>query len=179
MKNIINVLFTLIVGIAVGIAAYGSYKSHNYSMSTQPPEPQVEYIYIEAEPIKEVVTETVYIEVEPDPYRNLTEDDCFYLMDLAMREAEGEGTEGMLWVMYTAECRKEAFRMESYQAVWASDAFSSSWNRRGIEPNEDCIKALALFEEGWIPKPLWFRAGHYHGFGTKLCQVGNHYFSSK
>ena len=179
MKHTINYLFTMIVGMAVGIAAYGSYKSHNYSMSTEKPEPQIEYVYIEAEPIVEVVTETVYVEVEPDPYRNLTEEDCFYLMDLALREAEGEGVEGMLWVMYTAECRKEAFGLESYKAVWASDAFATSWNRRGIEPNEDCIKAMALFEEGWVPKPLWFRRDYYHGFGTPLCSVGDHYFSSK
>ena len=54
MKHTINYLFTMIVGIAVGIAAYGSYTSHNYSMSTEKPEPQIEYVYIEAEPITEV-----------------------------------------------------------------------------------------------------------------------------
>lgn len=178
MKNVINVLFTLIVGIAVGIAAYGSYQAHSrsYQAEKTPPETKIEYVYIESEP--EIITETVYIEKEPTFYRELTEDDCFYLMDLAMREAEDQGTVGMLWVMYTAECRCEAFGI-SYESVWLSDAFSSSWGRRGIEPNEDCLRALALFEEGWLPKPLYFRAGHYHGFGTELCQVGNHYFSTK
>ena len=176
MRKTIEVLFTLIVGACVGIAAYGSYESHNYSMSTEKPEAEVRYVYIESEP--EIITETIYIEKEPTFYRSLSEDDCYYLMDLAMREAENQGTEGMLWVMYTAECRCEAFGI-SYESVWMSDAFSSSWSRRGIDPNEDCLKAMALFEEGWLPKPLYFRAGHYHSFGTPLCQVGNHYFSTK
>lgn len=175
MRNAILYIFSLIVSFAVGIAAYGSYQSHNYSMTTKP-EPEIEYVYIEREP--EVITETVYIEVEPTFYRNLTEDDCFYLMDLSMREAENQGVVGMLWVMYTAECRAEAYGL-TYEEVWKSDAFSSSWNRRGIEPNEGCKEAIALFEEGWAPKPLYFRAGHYHSFGTELCQVGNHYFSTK
>ena len=175
MRNAILYIFSLIVSVAVGIAAYGSYLSHDYSMSTKP-EPTIQYVYIEREP--KVITETVYIEVEPTFYRSLTEDDCFYLCDLAMRESENQGVVGMLWVMYTAECRAEAYDL-TYEEVWKSDAFSSSWNRRGIEPNENCKEAIALFEEGWLPKPLYFRAGHYHSFGTELCQVGNHFFSTK
>lgn len=175
MRNKILYVFSLIVSFAVGIAAYGSYLSHDYSMSTKP-EPAIQYVYIEREP--EVITETVYIEVEPTFYRSLTEDDCFYLCDLAMRESENQGVVGMLWVMYTAECRAETYGL-TYEEVWKSDAFSSSWGRRGIEPNEDCKEAISLFEEGWIPKPLYFRAGHYHSFGTELCQVGSHYFSTK
>ena len=175
MRNAILYIFSLIVSFAVGIAAYGSYLSHDYSMSTKP-EPTIQYVYIEREP--EVITETVYIEVEPTFYRSLTEDDCYYLMDIAMRESENQGVVGMLWVMYTAECRAEAYGL-TYEEVWKSDAFSSSWNRRGIEPNEDCKEAIALFEEGWLPKPLYFRAGHYHSFGTELCQVGNHFFSTR
>lgn len=173
MRSNLLYIFSFIVGLCVGIAAYGSYKSHNYSMTTTP-EVKTEYVYIEKEP--QIVTETVYIEVEPEFYRNLTEDDCYYLMDLCMRESENQGVVGMLWVMYTAECRAEAYGL-TYEQVWKSDAFSSSWGRRGIEPNEDCKMAISLFEEGWLPKPLYFRAGHYHSFGTELCNVGSHYFS--
>ena len=178
MRNVLKFLFTLLVGIAVGIAAYGSYKSHDYSMSTKPePVTKIEYVYIESEP--EIITETVYIEVEPTFYRSFSESEAYYLKDLGMREIEGGDVNDFLWVFYTAECRKEAFGYETYEEVWASDAFSSSWNRRGIEPNENCEIAFAIFEEGWLPKPLYFRAGHYHNFGTPLCQVGNHYFSTK
>lgn len=63
MRKTIEALFALIVGVCVRIAAYGSYKSHNYSMSTEKPEADVRYVYIESEP--EIITETIYIEKEP------------------------------------------------------------------------------------------------------------------
>lgn len=175
MKKNIEILFTLFVGILVGIASYGSYISHNH----QEPEPiiKTEYVYIETEP--EIVTEYVYIETEPTFYRSFSDSEGWYLKDLGMREIEGGDVIDFLWVFYTAECRKEAFGIETYEEVWSSDAFAASWSRRGIEPNENCLKAFALFEEGWTPKPLWFRADHYHGFGTPLAQVGNHFYSTK
>lgn len=177
MKHTLTYLFTLLIGITVGIAAYGSYQAHTKSYHLETPEPEriIEYVYVESEP--EIITETVYVEVEPTFYRSFSESEEYYLKDLGMREIEGGDVNDFLWVFYTAECRKEAFGYDSYEEVWRSDAFSSSWSRRGIEPNENCEKAFALFEEGWIPRPLWFRADHYHGFGTPLCQVGNHYFS--
>mgnify|MGYP006923330722 CR=1 FL=1 len=106
MKHVLDYLFTFIVGLCVGIAAYGSYKSHNYSMTTTP-EVKTEYVYIEKEP--QIVTETVYIEVEPEFYRNYSESDGWYIKDYMMREGEGEGVIGMLWLVYTFENRCEAF----------------------------------------------------------------------
>lgn len=173
MRQFLEYLFTLLVGIAVGIAGYGSYTHHNKPIETI----KTEYVYIESEP--EIITETVYVEVEPEFYRSFSESEAWYLKDLGMREIEGGDVVDFLWVFYTAECRKEAFGYETYEEVWRSDTFSASWSRRGIEPNENCLKAFALFEQGWTPKPLWFRADHYHNFGTPLCEVGNHYFSCK
>jgi len=172
MRQFLNHLFTLLVGIAVGIAGYGSYSHHN-----QPTEViKTEYVYIEREP--EIITETVYIEVEPEFYRNIPDADSWYYMDYAMREGEGEGVIGMCWLMYTFGNRCEAFG-NTPEEEWASSASESSMFRTGIEPNEDCLKAYEMYVEGWIPKPLYFRAGHYHSFGTPLCEVGNHYFSCK
>ena len=175
MRSNLLYIFTFIVGLCVGIAAYGSYKSHNYSMTTTP-EVKTEYVYIEKEP--QIVTETVYIEVEPEFYRNISDEDSFYYMDIAMREAENQGVVGMLWVMYTFQNRCEAFG-HTPEEEWKSSAYETSMFRTGIEPNEDCLKAYELFVEGWIPKPLYFRANHYHSFGTPLCQVGSHYFSTR
>lgn len=171
MRQFLEYLFTLLVGIAVGVAGYGSYTHHNKPTEVI----KTEYVYIESEP--EIITETVYVEVESEFYRSFSESEVWYLKDLGMREIEGGDVVDFLWVFYTAECRKEAFGYETYEEVWRSDVFNASWSRRGIEPNENCLKAFALFEEGWTPKPLWFRADHYHGFGTPLCEVGNHYFS--
>lgn len=175
MRKTLIYLFTMLVGATVGIASYGSYQAHDYSMSTKP-EPTIQYVYIEREP--EVITETVYIEVEPEFFRNISDADGWYYKDYAMREGESEGVIGMLWLMYTFGNRCEAFGNTPAEE-WASPASESSMFRTGIEPNEDCLKAYELYVEGWIPKPLYFRAGHYHGFGTELCQVGNHYFSTK
>ena len=170
-SNLLNI-FSLLVGIAVGIASYGSYIHHRPT----PIETKTEYVYIEQEP--QIVTETVYIEVEPEFYRNISDEDSFYYMDIAMREAENQGVVGMLWVMYAFQNRCEAFG-HTPEEEWKSSAYETSMFRTGIEPNEDCLKAYELFVEGWIPKPLYFRANHYHSFGTPLCQVGQHYFSTK
>lgn len=172
MRQVLEHLFTLLVGIAVGIAGYGSYTHHNKPIETI----KTEYVYIETEP--EIITETVYVEAEPEFYRNYSESDGWYIKDYMMREGEGEGVIGMLWLAYTFENRCEVFG-HTPEEEWASKASESSMLRTGIEPNEDCLIAYELFIEGWEPKPLYFRAGHYHSFGTELCQVGNHYFSTK
>ena len=177
--NNLKYIFSLIIGIFVGIAIYGSYQSHNYHMTTEP-EKEIEYVYIEAEPVVIHDTEYVYeTEIKYVPYeeffRNFTAEDEKYLKDLAMREAEGEGVIGQCWVMYTVLCRCEAFG-HSIKEEWESEAYTSM-NRTGITPNEDCLKAFEMIREGWTPKPRYFRADHYHTFGTQLCQVGNHYYS--
>lgn len=177
MKHTVLYLFTMLIGITVGIAAYGSYQAHtkSYHLETPKPERIIEYVYIETEP--EVITETVYIPYEEPFYRNLTEEDVYYLKDIAMREAEGEDATGQCWVMYCVICRAEAFGM-SIKDVCLSSAFKTSASRSGLTPNENCERALAMIEEGWIPKPLWFRRGSYHeNLGTPLCQYGNHCFS--
>ena len=175
MKQLLKNLFSLSIGIAVGIAAHGSYLSHNYSMTTEKPEPEIQYVYIESEP--EVITETIYIEVEPEPFRNFTEEDVYYLKDIAMREAEGEDVIGQVMVMYTVICRAEAFN-QSIKEVCESSAFESSAFRSGITPNENCNQALSMIEDGWEPKPLYFRRDCYHSFGTPLFQYESHYFST-
>lgn len=174
MQNL-KYLFTLLVGLLVGIAAYGSYQAHTASYEEEKTPPQIEYVYIETEP--EVVTEVVYVPYEEPFYRNLTDEDVYYLKDIAMREAEGEDVIGQVMVMYTVICRAEAFN-QSIKEVCESSAFESSAFRSGITPNENCNQALSLIEDGWTPKPLYFRAGHYHSFGTPLYQVGNHFYST-
>ena len=180
MRRNLEIIFALLVGIAVGAASYGSFKSHDYHMTTENPEPRIEYVYIEKEPVVVHDTEYVYeteIKYVPheDFFRNFTAEDEWYLKDLAMREAEGEGVIGQCWLMYTVLCRCEAFG-HTVKEEWESSAYTSM-NRTGKEPNEDCNKAFELIREGWTPKPLYFRASHYHTFGTELCQVGNHFFS--
>lgn len=175
MKNVLNYLFTLLVGSLVGIAAYGSYQSHTTSFEEEKTPPQIEYVYVETEP--EIITEVVYVPYEEPFYRNLTEEDVYYLKDIAMREAEGEDVIGQAMVMYCVLCRAEAFN-QTIKEVCESSAFESSSFRSGITPNENCNQALSMIEDGWEPKPLYFRGERYHSFGTPLFQVGKHYFST-
>lgn len=172
MKHTLLCLFSMLVGIAVGIAAYGSYQAHNFHYETA--EPEIQYVYIEKEP--EIITETIYIEVEPEFYRKISDEDSWYYLDICMREAESEDVIGMLWVMYTFECRCETFGHTPAEE-WASSAFQTSMFRTGLEPNEKCLKAYELFCEGWQPKPLYFAKGYYHSFANDLCTVGDHCFS--
>lgn len=174
MNRLLKELLILAMGIGFGIIVHGSYEAWNYTE----PEPIVitEYREIKAEP--EVITEIVYVPYEEPFYRNLTDEDVWYLKDMAMREASGESVIGQAMVMYVVINRAEAYG-QSIKQVCESKAFESSKGMSGKTPNENCNEALALIESGWIPKPLYFRAGHYHNFGTPLFQVEGHYFSSK
>lgn len=174
MNRLLKEVLLLAIGTVFGIVIHGSLTS----WYKDEPEPIVitEYKVIEAEP--EIITETVYVPYEEPFYRNLTDEDAYYLKDMAMREASGESVIGQAMVMYVVINRAEVFN-QSIKQVCESDAFKSSRGMSGKTPNENCLEALALIEEGWTPKPLYFRASHYHSFGTPLYQVGNHYFSSK
>lgn len=177
MRHTLELIFSAIIGAFVGIAVLGSYQSHNYHMTTESHEPVIEYVYVESEPkvIKDVEIVTEYVYIEEDFFRNFTAQEEWYVKDIMMREAEGEGVIGMLWVAYCFECRREAFGT-TVEQEWASSAYTSM-NRSGLTPNEDCLKAFELFREGWTPKPLYFARGYYHSFANDLCQVGNHCFS--
>lgn len=169
MKRNLELFLTFFIGIIFGAVYYGTIQAH-----TEPKiEKEIEYVYLEPEQ----TVEYVYIPFEEVDFRTLSEEDEFFYKDLAMREAENQGVIGMLWVMYTVECRCEAFNHTPEQE-WASSAYKTSMSRSGITPNDDCNEAFELFRQGWIPKPLNFRAGSYHDFREPLCQVGGHYFSA-
>jgi hypothetical protein len=172
--RIIQFIATFFIGIIFGIIYTCTFNAHTEPVD--PPKPQIEYVYVEQEP--EVVTEYVYLYRDETEYRNHTEQEEWYYKDLGMREIEGGDVNDFLWVFYTMECRCEAFGT-SVEEEWGGSAFQTSMFRSGIEPNENCLKAYEIFREGWTPKPLYFRAGHYHNFGNPLCQVGPHYFSNK
>jgi len=175
MKSINTFYFSIVVIISV-FACYASYKLDEISKQEPVTEKVIEYVYVESDP--EVITEYVYLPSTQEFYRTFTDREAWCLMDLGMREGANQGVIGQCWIMYTALCRAEAYGM-SIEEVWSSSAFESSMGMSGKTPNEDCKKALALIEEGWIPKPLWFRAGKYHDFGVPLCQYKDHCFSTK
>ena len=162
--RIIELITTFFIGVIFGVIYICTVQAHT-SEPIEIPKP-------------EIITEIKYVPYEEPFYRNLTEEDKTALLDIAMRESENQGVIGQAMVMYTVICRAEAFN-QTIKEVCDSSAFESSAFRSGITPNENCNEALALIEEGWIPKPLYFRRDHYHNFGTPLYQIGPHYFSGK
>ena len=171
MRRNLELIISFFIGIIFGVVYVDTINAH-----TEPKtEKQIEYVYIESEP--ETVVQYVSVPFVEVDFRSISEADEWYYKDYAMREAEGEGVIGMLWVMYTFENRCEAFNHTPEQE-WASSASITSMNRSGKTPNDDCNEAFELFRQGWTPKPLNFQAGSYHDFREPLCQVGGHYFSA-
>ena len=174
MKHLIEYVFTFIVGIAVGIASYGSYIHHRPT----PIETKTEYVYIEQEP--QIVTEYVYIEVEPEPfYRNLTAEECDLLEQIAYAEARGEGVRGMVMVMNVVLNRVEApgFGDTIEEVIYAEGQFYT----QGMTPNvsDECHEAMSLVLEGadFSQGALFFNKYGYRNGKEPLFQYLNHYFS--
>jgi spore germination cell wall hydrolase CwlJ-like protein len=152
--------------------------NHNYSMRR--PEPQIEYVYIEKEPIKEVITETVYIEAEPEPfYLNLTSEECDLLEQIAYAEARGEGTRGMVMVMNVVLNRVEApgFGDSIEEVIFAEGQFYTAGMTSNV--SDECHEAMSLVLEGadFSQGALFFNRGGYRNGKEALFQYKNHYFS--
>lgn len=176
MKHAVLCLFSMLVGIAVGIAAYGSYQAHNFHYETA--EPEIQYVYIEKEP--EIITETVYVEAEPEPfYLNLTTEECDLLEQIAFAEAKGEGVRGMVMVMNVVLNRVKAdgYGNSIEEVIFAEDQFYTD----GMTPNvsDECHEAMALVLEGtdFSQGALYFNKYGYREGKEPLFQYFNHYFS--
>ena len=174
MRNVLLNIFSLIVGIAVGIASYGSYINHRPT----PIETKTEYVYIEKEP--QIVTEYVYIEVEPEPfYLNLTAEECDLLEQIAYAEAKGEGVRGMVMVMNVVLNRVEAngFGDSIEEVIFAQGQFYTD----GMTPNvsEECHEAMSLVLEGadFSQGALYFNKYGYRSEKEPLFQYKNHFFT--
>ena len=172
-SNLLNI-FSLLIGIAVGIASYGSYIHHR----TTPIETKTEYVYIESEP--EIVTEYVYVEVEPEPiYLNLTAEECDLLEQIAYAEAKGEGVRGMVMVMNVVLNRVEAngFGDSIEEVIFAQGQFYTD----GMTPNvsEECHEAMSLVLEGadFSQGALFFNKYGYRNGKEPLFQYKNHFFT--
>jgi hypothetical protein len=177
MKNTLNVIFLILIGAAFGIAVYGSYLSHtrSYHMTTENPEPVIEYVYIEKDP--QIVTEYVYIPTEEVTIPNLTFEEQELLEQIAYAEAKGEGVRGMMLVMNVVLNRAERNGMSIYDVIYSPGQFYTE----GMTPDvsDECHQALALVMDGEDGSlgALYFNAGGYRNGKEPLFQYKNHYFS--
>lgn len=170
MKDLLNYIFTFIIGFVVGVACIGSYFSHDYSMSTEKPQSTV-YIYYtnETNEIVENEEETFYLD--------LTEEEQDLLMQIAMSEARSEGVKGMALVMNVVLNRAEKDGTSIKETIYKPGAFYTE----GMMPgNAEAAEALALVMEKYDESQgaLYFASGGWNKYGKiHLFQYGSHYFS--
>jgi N-acetylmuramoyl-L-alanine amidase len=180
-KHILLILEVIIVTVFATIACYGSYLSHNYSITTENPEPLTEYIYVPVYIEKPVLVEVEKIEeaeIEEEEvfYRTFSAEDADLLEQIAMSEAANQGTVGMALVMMTVINRSEKTGDSIREVIFAPNQYATAGMCAG---NDEAHEALALIESGWDESQgaLYFRTKHYHIFGTPLFQYKDHYFS--
>lgn len=181
MKRNLEIIFTFIFGIVLGVVIVGTYQAHTEPKIIEKPVPHIEYVYVEAEP--EVITETeyIYVPIEAEPfYRNLTQEECDLLEQIAFAEAGGEGVHGMILVMNVVLNRVDAegrFGDNVRDVIFAQGQFYTA----GMTPNvsEDCHEALAMVLEGvdYSQGALYFNRDGYREGKEELFQYKNHYFT--
>ena len=125
------------------------------------------------EPVPEPVEEVSY---------SLTDEEIDLLALVTMAEAEGEPEEGKRLVIDTILNRvdHERFPDTVHDVIYQPKAFTSMWTSRVDRCYvRDDIRQLVIeeLESRTNDEVIFFRTDHYHSYGTKLFQVGNHYFS--
>lgn len=125
------------------------------------------------EPIPEPVEEPLY---------SLTDKEIDLLALVTMAEAEGEPEEGKRLVIDTILNRVDSSRFPDtvYDVIYQPKAFTSMWTSRVDRCYvRDDIRQLVIeeLESRTNYEVLFFRTDYYHSYGTRLFQVGNHYFS--
>ena len=128
---------------------------------------------VQVEPVPESIDEPSY---------SLTEEEIDLLALVTMAEAEGEPEEGKRLVIDTILNRVDSDRFPDtiYDVIYQPNAFTSMWTSRVDRCYvQDDIRQLVLeeLESRMNYEVLFFRTDYYHSYGTKLFQVGNHYFS--
>jgi N-acetylmuramoyl-L-alanine amidase len=100
-----------------------------------------------------------------------------------MAEAEGESEEGKRLVIDVILNRYDSPRFPNTisEVIYAKNAFECMWNGRVDRCHvRDDIRQLVIEELQFRTNSNihYCRTNHYHGFGTPVIQVGNHYFST-
>jgi N-acetylmuramoyl-L-alanine amidase len=118
--------------------------------------------------------------------REFDSDESYLLTKIAMAEAEGEDTEGKALVMLVVLNRaaSDEFPDTIEEVIYQKGQFSPIANGRydRVEPDQDCLDALALVESGWDESDgaLYFESKSSSDWHRKnlhfLFQHGRHFF---
>ena len=179
-KHILLILEVIIVTVLTTIACYGSYLSHQYSMTTEQPTNRIVYYPILVERTVSVVEEPVEVEEEVEEEAfclNLTERECELLEQIAMAESGNQDTKGKALVMRVVLNRAELHDMSIEDVIFAPNQFYTAGMCAG---DEGCHEALAMILEGWDESEgaLYFCSKGWNYYGdTHLFKYGGHWFS--
>ena len=172
MKDTLNQILLLIIGTIFGIIIHATCQAHvqNYHISTTNPN-QIEYVYL---PAPQTVEEEV---IEETFYRQISDEDCELLEQIAMAEAEGEDTKGKALVMLVVLNRADKTGKTIREVIYQQGAFYTAGMKVG---NDDAHEALAMVLEGWDESEgaLYFCATGWNHYGNEhLFKYGGHWFS--
>lgn len=113
----------------------------------------------------------------PDPrLKDLTEEDWYLIESISLAEAMNQGVEGVALVQWVVINRHIKTGASIRSIVYAPRQFYTA-GMNGT--NELSREARELIESGWDESQgaIYFRTGHYHGFGTPLFSYKDHFFS--
>lgn len=172
----LNIIGTMLVVVAVSIAGYGSYQSHDFTMTTESHISYNEEI-IQLDTVKKSVKETDRAVIKSDMQVTAEVNFIDEMAKAVMGESGSEPLVGKVAVAATILNRMEYYNQTVYQALEAYDAYPYY----GVV-TEECYRAveLAMENRDLFPRDMmYFRTEHYHNFGVPYVQIGNHYFSCK
>jgi hypothetical protein len=192
-KRVIFWYGTVIIIIAVVIAIIGSYKSHEYHMSTVSHETLWEEVEVQEVPEEIFVPSEVPL-IRTTQYVNLTFEEMAFLQQIAMAEARGEDAYGQALVMRTVLIRSARTGKSIKEVFYAKGQFTTVNDPMfgHYEPNEANNQAIGMIIDGWTEKDLpvdtewdttkdlyYFAADGYPKYGEHAFQWGGHYFCVK
>ena len=172
----LNIIGTMLVVVAVSIAGYGSYQSHDFTMTTESHISYNEEI-IQLDNVKKSVKETDRAVIKSDTQVTVEVNFIDEMAKAVMGESGSEPLVGKVAVAATILNRMEYYNQTVYQALEAYDAYPYY----GVV-TEECYRAveIAIENRDLFPRDMmYFRTMHYHNFGVPYVQIGNHYFSCK
>ena len=113
----------------------------------------------------------------------MTREDIELIALITMAEAENQPELGKRLVIDTILNRIESDRFADTAkgVIYAKNQFECVWNGRvdRCEVREDiCQLVIEELHNRTNSEVLYFRAGHYHNFGTPVVAVADHYFST-
>ena len=176
MKHFINVLGSVLIVLAGLIAVIGSYRSHNYHMTTESHDSPM-FLDEVIEPYKpEPIIPEVPI-IRTGQFINLTFAEMDELEAIAYAEARGEGVKGMALVMNVVINRSRESGKSVHEVIYAPNQFYTAGMTDNV--SEECHEALALVLDGYDESQgaLYFCSKGYSKYGEPLFQYGGHYFS--